>query len=793
VRATDRAGNRGVEASQAWTVDTAAPDTTIDSAPSDLSSDSSPSFAFSASEAASFDCKLDAGPFEACSSGQTYADVPDGAHTFSVQATDGAGNQEAEPAVHSWTVDTVAPLATITAGPPALTSSASSRFEFGASEAADFQCRLDGGEWDACGSPQAYTDLPDGEHTFEVRGTDKAGNEGAAATWVWTSDTTAPEPTIESGPEDPSNDGSPSFEFSAGEAASFECRLDEGAWTGCSSPLGYTDLTDGRHTFEVQATDAAGNRGGAAAYTWTVDTLAPEATIDSGPADPSNERTASFTFSASDAADFECKLDGGDWTACTSPQGYAGLADGAHTFQVRATDAAGNQGGAASHTWTIDTAVPDTTAPDTTITGGPATPSNSTSASLRFTGSDDETPPSELAFECRLDSQAAADFAACSSPKLYSSLSEGSHAFQVRAIDLAGNADQTPATYSWTVDSVAPETTIDSGPAALTNDSTPTFAFSSEAGATFQCRVDTVGFAACSSPHTTAALADGPHTFEVRATDTAGNTDDGPASRAITVDTTAPQTTITSAPPLTTTSTSASFGFTASEPGSTFECSLDDAAFTACTSPRDYTGLQVGAHRFSVRSRDAAGNSDASPAVHQWTISAPPQGCGSPVTAPAAADAWIDENSPANNKGSDSILKVQSKGPRDNFRALVRFSLPAVPQGCAVESATLRLYAASARTGRTLEALRLSAPWSENQVSWTNQPLPVGATATTTSGQGYREWSVTAHVQAMYAGANHGFLIRDAVEGQDAEQQFHSREKNQSPPQLVVRFTAAGG
>ena len=43
----------------------------------------------------------------------------------------------------------------------------------------------------------------------------------------------------------------------------------------------------------------------------------------------------------------------------------------------------------------------------------------------------------------------------------------------------------------------------------------------------------------------------------------------------------------------------------------------------------------------------------------------------------------------------------------------------------------------------------------------------------------------------MYTGANNGFLIRDAVEGQDSEQQFHSREKGESPPQLVVRFAAS--
>ena len=188
---------------------------------------------------------------------------------------------------------------------------------------------------------------------------------------------------------------------------------------------------------------------------------------------------------------------------------------------------------------------------------------------------------------------------------------------------------------------------------------------------------------------------------------------------------------------------------------------------------------------------DGAGNLDATPAIHSWTITAPSQGCGSPVTALAAADAWIDENSPTNNKGADSILKVQSKGPRDNFRALVRFTLPAVPQGCVVESATLRVYAASAKTPRTLQALRLTSAWTENLVTWGNQPQTTGAAATTAAGTGYREWGVTSQVQAMYTDGNHGFLIRDSVESQDAEQQFHSREKGENPPQLLIRFMAA--
>ena len=447
----------------------------------------------------------------------------------------------------------------------------------------------------------------------------------------------------------------------------------------------------------------------------------------------------------------------------------------------------------ARHSWTIDTATPDTTPPETTVTGRPADPSGSASATFSFGGSDNETPAAALSFECRLDTVSASAYVSCTSPRVYSNLADGSHTFQVRAVDAAGNRDPSPASYTWSVDTAAPQTTIDSGPSGLTNDSTPTFGFSSEVGAGFQCRVDNAAFAACTSPHTTAAMTDGSHTFEVRATDAAGNTDPTPAQRAVTVDTAAPQTTITGAPPATTTATTATFALSAGEAGATFECSLDGAAFASCTSPRDYTGLAVGATRSAHAPGTPPGTPTPRPASHNWTISAPPQGCGPAVTALSVADAWIDENSPTSNKGSDSILKVQSKGPRDNFRALVRFSLPPVPQGCTVQSATLRLYAASARTGRTLNALQLTSAWTENQVSWASQVLTTGIAASTTSGLGYRDWDVTTQVHGMYQGPNHGFLIRDAVEAQDAEQQFHSREKGENPPQLVVRFAAAAG
>jgi len=302
----------------------------------------------------------------------------------------------------------------------------------------------------------------------------------------------------------------------------------------------------------------------------------------------------------------------------------------------------------------------DTTPPQTVIANGPAAKTTATSASFAFSSSEDSS-----SFECKLDS---GNWSACTTPKAYSGVANGTHQFSVRAIDAAKNADATPATRAWTVeapapnppvDATPPETSITSGPPATTTSTSASFGFSStESGSSFECKLDSASWSACGTPKSYSSLAVGSHQFSVRATDPASNVDTTPASQSWAVeatpppaDTTPPQTSITSGPTATTPLTSASFGFSSSENGSSFECKLDNGSWSACTTPKAYSGVAIGSHQFSVRAIDAAKNADATPATQSWSVEEattppppppPPAGnCTTTVSSIAAAQSAV--------------------------------------------------------------------------------------------------------------------------------------------------------
>ena len=113
--------------------------------------------------------------------------------------------------------------------------------------------------------------------------------------------------------------------------------------------------------------------------------------------------------------------------------------------------------------------------------------------------------------------------------------------------DLTGNSE-TIKSQTYIIDTIAPNTTINSNPKALINSNSATFTFSSDDGsATFQCKMDSGAYATCTSPKNYTSLAEGEHTFTVKAKDSANNEDQTPATNIFAVDTQAP--TISNASP----------------------------------------------------------------------------------------------------------------------------------------------------------------------------------------------------------------------------------------------------
>src|SRR6185369_5486415 len=213
-----------------------------------------PTFGFSAGETSTFQCELDAGVFAPCTSPTTLGSTADGSHTYTVKATDTAGNTG--QASYTWTIDTAAPTVTLGTKPPNPSNDPTPTFGFSANEATPggFECKLDNGTFAACTSPTTLASTPDGSHTYTVRATDTAGNTGQAS-YTWTIDTVAPTVTLGTKPPNPSNDPTPTFGFSAGEASTFQCELDAGAFAPCTSPTTLASTPDGSHTYTVRATD----------------------------------------------------------------------------------------------------------------------------------------------------------------------------------------------------------------------------------------------------------------------------------------------------------------------------------------------------------------------------------------------------------------------------------------------------------------------------------------------------------------------------------------------------------
>jgi hypothetical protein len=329
---------------------------------------------------------------------------------------------------------------------------------------------------------------------------------------------------IDSAPIALTNSTAATFTFhSTGSSPTFACSLDGAASSPCTTPKTYSSLPAGTHTFSVASSAGGQTDTSPATSTWTIDLSPPTAPTMQTPSTPSATSVVLTWKAGTDNTgvtgdvilrDATTLATVGNVTTYTDSTVKAGST---HSYAVMAKDGAGNQS-PDSNTVSATTPLPPSL--DTTITSGPAGLTNSTSASFGFSAT-----LAGATFTCKLDNGKAAT---CTSPTMYKGLASANHTFSVYA-SLNGASDATPATATWTVDTIAPSTpqsilaSTSSASVALTwtasTDNLGVTGYDIFRGGTL------LSSAGAATSYTDSTVSNGSmYTYTVRARDGAGNT-----------------------------------------------------------------------------------------------------------------------------------------------------------------------------------------------------------------------------------------------------------------------------
>ncbi len=413
----------------------------------------------------------------------------------------------------------------------------------------------------AFASPGFAVTIPDNTtRTYYATGTDADGGvTPCSAGLTYVEDSAAPAAPVPdaTAPASPANNNGPKVKGTAEAGSTVRIYTDAAcmspfvvagpASTFASPGLSASVLDDTSTTFHATATDAAGNTSGCstAAVTYVEDSTAPPVPSPTAvtPVSPSTDNTPRIAGSAAGFTIVKIYTDASCAGAVAGSGGAAAFgspgiqvtvpSNSTTTFYATATDAATNASACSSGSPAY---VEDSTAPPAPTIGTtqPSSPGNDNAPRLRGAAENGSVVRLYLDSACAGAVVAEGSATAFASPGLLVSVADDSTTtYRARATDVAGNASACSSAVTYVEDSRGPTATIDNTPVT---GNTPTFTFASpEAGATFECRLDSGAFTPCTSPYTVAAgLPSGAHTFEVRAVDAAGNRGAG-AVRGFTV------------------------------------------------------------------------------------------------------------------------------------------------------------------------------------------------------------------------------------------------------------------
>ncbi len=337
---TDAAGNTSQTGSTTVVVDTTAPGAVTISGPQGATSDTTPSFNLSGAAAGDkYQCKTDGGSYADSGAVYTTAALADGTHTVTCRLVDGAGNTGAGTSA-SVTIDTAAPGSVTITGPSVTNDTTPTITITSSATGGHIECKVDSGSFQTVTSPWTLPALSEGTHTVTCHYVSGSGVTGANSTYTVVIDTTAPSAVTMTGPSGLTNDNTPTYTLGGGTGGTIQCKVDDGSYAAVASPYTTAALSQGAHTITCRAVDAAGNQTAETAKSITVDTQAPTLTLADGT--PRWDGKHTFTFTTSEAATVQCKVDSGSYATVTSPFTTATLSNGTHTLTCVATDAAGN-------------------------------------------------------------------------------------------------------------------------------------------------------------------------------------------------------------------------------------------------------------------------------------------------------------------------------------------------------------------------------------------------------------------------------------------------------------------
>lgn len=311
----------------------------------------------------------------------------------------------------------------------------------------DIRYRLNDDSWTEIGGTEisSYTPLEplaDGTYTLAVQAKDLGGSWSESGSFAITIDTTVPLSPVVTAPT-LTNDDTPTWTWSVPSGAiDFRFKLDDGDWVeiGGIAITSFTPtqpLSDGSHSFCVQAKNEAGNWSDVGSASILVDTIPPLAPEVSGRAFTS-DTTPTWTWSVpSGTANFRYQLDGGTWSETggivTQYFPSTALSDGSYLLNVQAADAAGNWSSSGSCTVVVDTVPPQ--AP--VVTG--TTPTDDATPTWSWTLPADAV---EAGYQLDSGTIVLCEDLSMTSFTPTSDLSTGKHTLRVWAVDAAENCSE---------------------------------------------------------------------------------------------------------------------------------------------------------------------------------------------------------------------------------------------------------------------------------------------------------------------------------------------------------------